>query len=282
MSNSTEINPALENLIVFGFGAQGSAQALNLRDSGRRVGVFARPESKRIKDINEHGLKLYTDPAEAARTANIAAIMLPDKEQAKFYEKYLEPNLPQNSAIVFAHGLAVHYGLIKPRADLDILLVAPLGHAEAVRNDYLTGTGVPCMLAVDRDASGFATARAHEYAKAISKTGPFINTTFIEEVETDLFAEQALLCGGLPELVKATFDTMVGAGYNADAAYFSCLKELRPIVSLMDRLGVDGMRERISDTARFGAITRGPRVIDSRTKTELLKILSEIKSGEYR
>lgn len=281
MDNKIEIEPAKEKIVVFGFGAQGGAQALNLRDSGRNTEVFCRAKSSHIDEVNDHGLALHTDAGEAARASDIAAVLLPDKEQAAFYKDFLEPNLPKNAAIVFAHGFAVHYELIDPRSDLDIILVAPLGHANAVRSDFLAGRGVPCMVAVAQDGSGFARMRAHEYAKAISKTGPFIDTTFAEEVETDLFAEQALLCGGLPELVRATFDTLVNAGYNSDAAYFSCLKELRPIVNLIDEHSIAGMREKISDTAKFGAMTRGPRIIDSGTKSEMKQILSEIRSGKF-
>ena len=183
--------------------------------------------------------------------------------------------------MVFAHGLAVHYKQIVPRNDLDVVLVAPLAHANAVRSEFLKGAGVPCMIAAAQNASGEAPQLAHTYAKAISKTGPFLDTTFSEEVETDLFAEQALLCGGLPELVRATFDTLIGAGYNPEAAYFSCLKELRPIVDLLDQHAISGLRNKVSDTARYGAVTRGPRVIGDHAKKELGSILSEIRSGDF-
>jgi len=274
-------NLKTDEVVIFGYGAQGSAQALNLRDSGRGVSVCLRQQSPRTADVREAGIPLISDPVEAAGRARTSAILLPDGIQSYFYKEFLEKNLPEGAAIIFAHGLSIHYKLITPRPDLDVLLVAPLGHAEAVRGNYLKGGGVPCVIAVAQDASGEALGRAHDYARGISKAGPFIDSTFAEEVETDLFAEQALLCGGLPELIRASFETLTKAGYNADIAYFSCLKELRPIVKILDRLCITGLRENISDTARFGAITRGPRIIDEHTRAGLEKILAEIRSGKF-
>ncbi len=273
-NNKTEV-------VVFGFGGQGMAQALNLRDNGWKVSVYLRPTSTRISQVKEAGLPLITDPVVAAKNAKKAVVLLPDSQQPAFYKEYLEGNLPKGSTLIFAHGLAIHYKQITPRNDLDIVLVAPLAHANAVRGEFLKGTGVPCMIAAAQNSSGEALEFAHTYAKAISKTGPFLDTTFAEEVETDLFAEQALLCGGLPELVKATFDTLTEAGYNPEAAYFSCLKELRPIVELLDQHAISGLRDKISDTARYGAVTRGPRVIGGHAKKELGNILAEIRSGVF-
>ena len=267
--------------MVFGYGSQGSAQAQNLRDSGRNVKVFLRPGSPRIQEVREAGIPITTDTSKATKQTSIAAILIPDGEQPKLYKEVLEPNLPPGAAIVFAHGFTVHYRKIVPRPDLDVLLVAPLGQGETVRSDFVKGSGVPCLVAVAQDATGRALVRGHEYAKAISKTGPFIDTTFAEEVETDLFAEQAVLCGGVPELIRAAFETLVGAGYNADVAYFSCLRELRAITHLLDRHSIAGMRKHISDTARFGAVTRGPRIIDDQTRQTLTGVLEEIRSGAF-
>ncbi len=281
MQNPSTADAAQERIVVFGYGAQGSAHAQNLRDSGFSVAVCLRPESPRAQAVREAGLTLFTDPAAAAREATVAAVMLPDGEQAAFYTKGLEPHLPKGATLVFAHGFAVHYGWIKPRADLDALLVAPLAQGATVRRDFLKGRGSPCIVAVAQDATGRALQRGHAYAKGISKTGPFIDTTIAEEVETDLFAEQAVLCGGMPELVRAAFDTLVGAGYNADVAYFSCLRELHAITRLLSEHAIAGMRDHISDTARFGAITRGPRIIDDRTRTTLAGILDDIRTGAF-
>lgn len=266
---------------MFGYGAQGRSQAQNLRDSGWNVSVYLRPESPRIAVARADGLAPVTDIAEAARRADIAAIMLPDAGQPAFYNEYLKPRLKTGSALLFAHGLSIHYKQIVPRPDLDVLLVAPLGHGDAVRGNYESGRGVPCVIAVAQDATGNARRRAEDYAKAIGRRGPFINSTFAEEVETDLFVEQALLCGGLPELIRSTFETMVAAGYDEDISYFSCIRELAPIVNLIDSLGIAGMRGRISDTARFGALTRGTRTIDAHTRARLGEILGEIRSGKF-
>jgi len=270
-----------EKIVIFGFGAQGRVQAQNLKESGLNVTVCLRPESPRIEEVRKLGLACRTDPKEAASEASICALMLPDSQQAEFYSRILQKNLSPGAAILFAHGLAVHYGMIAPRKDLDVILVAPLAHGVAVREEFLAGSGVPCAVAVAQDFTGRALDRALFYAKGISKNGPFIKSTFREEVETDLFAEQAILCGGLPELIRASFEILVSNGYNPKIAYYSSLRELRPILSLMEKYGIEGMRRRISDTARFGAVTRGKRIVDSKTKTEMKNILSEIKSGKF-
>lgn len=269
-----------EKIVVFGFGSQGRAQSLNLKDSGMDVTVALRPKSSLIPDVKKNRIPLVTDLRRAARMADIAAVLIPDGKQPALYKNVLENNLPKGSALVFAHGLAIHYKRIVPRDDIDVILVAPLAHANAVRENY-AGGGAPMLLAVAQDATGRAKERAFRYARAISPKGRVIKTTFREEVETDLFAEQAVLCGGMPELVRAAFDTLVSAGYDREIAYLSCLKELKPIVALLDAHGIAGLRKRISDTARYGALSRGGRVIGKRTRGELHRILKEIRSGEF-
>jgi ketol-acid reductoisomerase len=273
--------PNIGKTVVFGFGAQGKAHALNLRDSGVDVSVFVRAESKKVPELERLGLHHVTSAKEAASAAQVASIMLPDMEQASFYRKYLKDGLPTGSLLVFAHGFSLHYNLIEPRKDLDVALVAPLSHGDAVRSEFASGGGVPCIVAVSKDATGRARERAMDYARTISLCGPFIDSTVKEEVESDLFIEQALLCGGLPELVRATFDALVSKGCNPDIAYFSCIRELSPIVELMKTDGIAGMRSRISDTARFGSLTRGKRIIGDAVKEELEKVLCDISSGAF-
>lgn len=275
------MNTTGEKIVIFGFGAQGKAQAQNLQESGLNVTVCLRPESPRIEEVRKLGLACRTDLKEAASEASICAIMLPDSQQADFYSRILQKNLRPGAAILFAHGLAVHYGMIALRNDIDVILVAPLAHGVAVREEFLAGSGVPCAVAVAQDFTGRALGRALFYGKGISKNGHLIKSTFREEVETDLFAEQVILCGGLPELIRASFETLVSNGYNPEIAYYSSLRELRPILSLMEKHGIEGMRRKISDTARFGAVTRGKRIVDSKTKTEMNNVLSEIKSGKF-
>lgn len=270
-----------EHIVVFGFGAQGTAQAKNLSDSGVRVSVYLRPRSPHIADVKKAGIRLITDPKAAAREASQAALLIPDREQPSFYKNTLDNNLPKNAALVFAHGFSIHYRQIVPRRDLDVILVAPLAQGVMVRENFADGGNVPCLVAVERDATGRARRRARAYAEAIGRMGPFIDTTFAEEVESDLFAEQVVLCGGVPELVRAAFDTLVEGGLNPDVAYFSCLKELKWLVDFIDRYGIAGMREKISETALYGAMTRGPVVIDYKTRKRLLGILREIRSGRF-
>lgn len=267
--------------VVFGFGAQGRAQALNLKEAGVTVSVFLRDKSPRASEVIEAGIGFISNPSSAAIGAHNAVLLIPDSEQPRFYAEHLQENLPNGAALVFAHGFAIHYGRIKPRPDIDVILVAPLAHADALREGFVKRSGVPCVLAVAQDATGHAWERAETYARAIAGEGPFIRSTFAEEVETDLFVEQAVLCGGMPELVRAAFDTLVEHGYNPDIAYISCLRELKPIVDLMLRESISGMRSRISDTARYGSITRGPRIIDETVRTELKDLLDEIRSGEF-
>ena len=275
------MRPHMAHTVIMGFGAQGSAQAQNLRDGGAQISVNLRPDSPRIREAEEAGLSVITDAAEAARSADTAVVLLPDSEQPAFYREVLGPNLRAGTAMVFAHGFSIHYGRITPRSDLDVLLAAPLAHGDTLRRDYVERGAVPCVTAVAQDATGQASERIREYAARICGRGPFIESSFSEEVETDLFAEQAVLCGGMPELVRAAFDTLAAAGYDERIAYVSCLRELRAIVELMWRDAIAGMRSRISDTARYGAITRGPRIINDSVRQELARILDEIRSGAF-
>lgn len=269
------------HIVIFGFGSQGSAQARNLRDSGKRIAVALRPRSNHKRHATSASINLIQDLTQAAKQAEIASILLPDSAQPGFWKEYLEPNLPQGAAMVFAHGFNIHYGFINPRPDLDVILVAPLGQAEAVRHEYTKGRGVPCALAVHQDATGRAWDIAESYARGINQQAPLIRTTFAEETESDLFAEQAVLCGGLNALIRAAFDTLVEAGLNPELAYSSCLREVRALANLLYEHGIVGTREQISDTARFGDITRGPRIIDQHVRTTLKEIFQEIRSGEF-
>jgi len=281
MADPRDISANIGDTVVFGFGAQGRAQAQNLRDSGVGVSVCLRERSPAAEDVRRCEIGLILDARIAARGAKTAVMLIPDSAQPEFYSRYLHENLPEGAALVFAHGFAVHNGGLRPRADLDVVLAAPLAHAEALRSGFMGKCGVPVVLAVHQDASGRAWERTRAYARAIAGDGPFIESTFAEEVEIDLFAEQAVLCGGVPELIRAAFDTLVERGYNPDIAYMSCLRELGPIVDIMCRDSIAGMRRRISDTARYGSITRGPRIIDGEVRSRLKTILDEIRSGGF-
>ena len=270
-----------KRIVVFGFGAQGSAQAKNLADGRRNVSVFLREKSPRIEFVKKEGIHLITDIGQAAGDAEIAVILLPDGEQVAAL-KDIESLFPKNAAVIFAHGFNIHYGLIAPRKDLDIILVGPMAQGEMLRRDFIAGKGTPCQIAIAQDATGRAKEIAFEYARSIARDGPFIETTFAEETEADLFSEQVVLCGGLFELMRAAFDTLIEAGYNPDIAYFCCVKEVRALANLAYEHGIAGARERISDTALFGDLTRGPRVIDGHVRTEMKKILDDIKSGRFK
>ncbi len=274
-------NGTAERVTIFGFGAQGKAWALNLQDSGFAPVVYLRPESPRAAMARDAGLTVIHDPKVAAQQCSAAVLLLPDSEQSRFYREVLAEHLPHEAALVFAHGFALHYGEITPRPDLDTLLAAPLAHGDAVRSGFSEGVGAPCVLAVAQDATGRAEDRLQHLARGVCLKGPFIASTVAEEVEIDLFAEQAVLCGGVPELAKASFDTLVENGYQEEIAYFCCLSELRAIVDLLYRHAITGMRSRISDTARYGAVTRGKRIIDDHVRTQLREILSEIRSGRF-
>jgi ketol-acid reductoisomerase len=266
---------------VMGYGSQGHAHALNLRDSGIdvRVGLAAGSASRRKAE--GAGLRVTT-VAEAAREADLVMMLIPDQTQREVYEKEIAAHMSKGKALFFAHGFNIHYGQIRPPPDVDVLLVAPKGPGHMLRRQYEEGRGLPCLIAVHRDATGKAKKLGLAYARAIGggRAG-ILETTFRDETETDLFGEQAVLCGGASALVKAGFETLVEAGYQPENAYFECLHELKLIVDLMYEGGLAWMRHSISDTAEYGDYTRGPRIIDDRAKTEMRKILSEIQSGQF-
>nr|WP_180218613.1 ketol-acid reductoisomerase [Streptomyces albus] len=266
---------------VLGYGSQGHAHALSLRDSGVDVRVGLHEGSKSRAKAEEQGLRVTT-PAEAVQEADVIMVLVPDPIQAKVYEESIAPHLEDGDALFFGHGLNIRYGFIKPPASVDVCMVAPKGPGHLVRRQYEEGRGVPCIAAVEQDASGNAFALALSYAKAIGGTrAGVIKTTFTEETETDLFGEQAVLCGGTAALVKAGFDTLVEAGYQPEIAYFECLHELKLIVDLMYEGGLEKMRWSVSETAEWGDYTSGPRVINEQTRAEMKKILSEIQDGTF-
>jgi ketol-acid reductoisomerase len=266
---------------VIGYGSQGHAHALSLRDSGVDVRVGLHEGSKSKAKAEEQGLRVVT-PAEAAAEADVIMILIPDPIQAKVYEESIAPNLKDGKALFFAHGFNVRFGFIKPPAGVDVALVAPKGPGHLVRRQYEEGRGVPAIAAVEQDATGNAFALALSYAKAIGGTrAGVIKTTFTEETETDLFGEQAVLCGGASALVKAGFETLVEAGYQPEIAYFECLHELKLIVDLMYEGGLEKMRWSVSETAEWGDYVTGPRIITDATKAEMKKVLTEIQDGTF-
>lgn len=266
---------------VIGYGSQGHAHALSLRDSGVDVRVGLKEGSKSRAKAEEQGLRVVT-PAEAAAEADVIMILAPDTAQRFIYAESIAPNLTSGKALFFGHGFNIRYGLITPPADVDVAMVAPKGPGHLVRRQYVDGKGVPCLIAIEQDPTGGAQALALSYAKAIggSRAG-VIKTTFKEETETDLFGEQAVLCGGASALVQAGFEVLTEAGYAPEVAYFECLHELKLIVDLMYEGGIARMRYSVSDTAEYGDVTRGPRVIDGRVKEEMKRILGEIQNGEF-
>ncbi|MFF8314860.1 ketol-acid reductoisomerase [Streptomyces lydicus] len=266
---------------VIGYGSQGHAHALSLRDSGVDVRVGLHEGSKSKAKAEEQGLRVVT-PAEAAAEADVIMILIPDPIQAKVYEESIKDNLNEGDALFFAHGFNIRFGFIKVPAGVDVALVAPKGPGHLVRRQYEEGRGVPAIAAVEQDASGNAFALALSYAKAIGGTrAGVIKTTFTEETETDLFGEQAVLCGGASALVKAGFETLVEAGYQPEIAYFECLHELKLIVDLMYEGGLEKMRWSVSETAEWGDYITGPRVITDQTKAEMKKVLTEIQDGTF-
>ena len=266
---------------VLGFGAQGRAQASNLKDSGVRVMVGLRTGSQSRAAVEAAGLAV-TEPAAAVAQADLVVMLVPDEVQPEIYRTVVEPRLPPGGALVFAHGYNVHYGRIKARPDLDVIMVAPNGIGEQVRAQYQTGHGVPGMIAVHQDKSGQARALALSYAWAQGHgRAGIIESSFKEETETDLFAEQAVLCGGLTHLIAAGFDTLVEAGYAPEIAYFCCLHEIKLIADMVYARGIAGMRESISATAEFGDYTRGPRVIGPESRAAMRALLGEIQSGAF-
>jgi ketol-acid reductoisomerase len=266
---------------VIGYGSQGHAHSLSLRDSGVDVVVGLKEGSKSRAKAEEQGLRVLT-PAEASGWADVIMVLAPDTAQRKIYNESIAPNLTAGKALFFGHGLNIRFELIKPPAEVDVAMVAPKGPGHLVRRQYVDGKGVPCLVAVEQDPSGGALALALSYAKAIGGTrAGVIKTTFKEETETDLFGEQAVLCGGTAALVQTGFEVLTEAGYAPEIAYFECLHELKLIVDLMYEGGISRMRYSVSDTAEFGDYTRGPRIIDARVKDEMKKILGEIQSGEF-
>ncbi len=270
-----------KKIAVLGYGSQGHAHANNLKDSGMDVVVGLRQGSNSIKKAEQAGLSVASI-GDAVAQADIVMVLLPDENQASIYDAEIKDNLKQGAALAFAHGLNIHFDYIKPRADIDVFMTAPKGPGHLVRSTYEAGGGVPCLVAVDQDSSGKALELAIAYASAVGggRAG-IIETTFKDETETDLFGEQAVLCGGTTALVQAGFETLVEAGYPAEMAYFECLHELKLIVDLMYEGGIANMRYSISNTAEFGDLTRGPRVVNEQTKAEMKKILDEIQSGQF-
>ena len=266
---------------IIGYGSQGHAHALNLRDSGVDVRVGLRPGSGSRAKAEAAGLRVMA-PAEAAAEADVIMVLAPDTAQQAIYVESIEPNLRAGDALMFAHGFNIRYGLIDPPEGIDVVMVAPKGPGHLVRRTYEGGGGVPSLVAVERDATGKAKARGLSYAWAIGATrAGVLDTTFKEETETDLFGEQVVLCGGLTSLIKAGFDTLVEAGYQPESAYFECLHEVKLIVDLIYEHGITGMRYSISTTAEYGDMTRGPRVINDAVRAEMKQILADIQSGAF-
>ncbi len=270
-----------KKIAVIGYGSQGHAHALNLHDSGLDVRVGLRPGSKRWKQAEEAGL-VVKSPSDAAEEADIVMILINDEFQGDLYKEHLAAHMRPGKALVFGHGFNIHFGQIVPPAGVDVFMVAPKGPGHLVRRQYLEGRGVPCLIAIAQDATGNAKSLALAWAKGIggARAG-VLETTFKEETETDLFGEQAVLCGGTTALVKAGFETLVNAGYQPEIAYFECLHELKLIVDLMYEAGIAGMRYSISDTAQYGDMTRGPRIVTDETRAEMKKILTEIQNGQF-
>lgn len=266
---------------VIGYGSQGHAHAQNLKDSGVNVVVGLRKGGASWAKAEAAGLQV-AEVAEAAKQADVVMVLVPDEHQVKLYEGELAPNMKQGAALAFAHGFNIHFQLIEPRADLDVIMIAPKGPGHLVRSTYTQGGGVPSLIAIHRDASGSAKQVALSYASANGggRAG-IIETSFREETETDLFGEQAVLCGGATALVQAGFETLTEAGYAPEMAYFECLHELKLIVDLMYEGGMANMRYSISNTAEYGDYTRGPRVITEQTKVEMKRILEEIQTGQF-
>jgi ketol-acid reductoisomerase len=270
-----------KKVAVIGYGSQGHAHALSLRDSGVEVRVGLPEGSKSRVKVQEQGLPVGT-PAEVSAWADVIMLLAPDTAQRKIYADDIEPNLAPGKALFFGHGLNIRYGLISPPSTVDVAMVAPKGPGHLVRRQFVDGKGVPVLVAVEQDATGDALALALSYAKGIGGTrAGAIRTTFKEETETDLFGEQAVLCGGTTALVQTGFEVLTEAGYAPEIAYFECLHELKLIVDLMYEGGIARMRYSVSDTAEYGDYSRGPRIIDERAKDEMRRILGEIQSGEF-
>ncbi len=270
-----------KTIAIIGYGSQGHAHALNLKDSGINVVVGLYEGSKSAEKAQGAGLNVLS-VAEASEAADLIMILLPDEVQRTVYQAEIKPYLDEGKVLAFAHGFNIHFAQVVPPKQVDVVMVAPKGPGHLVRRTYEQGQGVPCLFAVYQDASGMARDRAMAYAKGIGGTrGGILETTFREETETDLFGEQAVLCGGLSELIKAGFETLVAAGYQPELAYFECLHEVKLIVDLVVEGGLANMRDSISNTAEYGDYTRGPRIITDETRAEMRKILNEIQTGQF-
>ncbi|MBE0532854.1 MAG: ketol-acid reductoisomerase [Rhodospirillales bacterium] len=271
-----------KKVAVVGYGSQGHAHAQNLRDSGvKDVVVALRKGSGSATKAEGAGFKVMS-PAEAAKWADVMMVLTPDEGQAQLYAEELGPNMKAGAALAFAHGLNIHFRLIEPRADIDVFMIAPKGPGHTVRSEYVRGAGVPCLIAVEQDASGSAHEVGLSYACAIGggRSG-IIETTFREECETDLFGEQAVLCGGLTSLIVAGYETLIEAGYAPEMAYFECLHEVKLIVDLIYEGGIANMRYSVSNTAEYGDYVSGPRLIDASVKARMKEVLTDIQSGKF-
>ena len=270
-----------EKVTVIGYGSQGHAHANNLQDTGVNVCVGLREDSSSVVKAETAGLKVKSIDA-AVSWADIVMVLAPDEYHASLYKDHIEPNIKQGTALAFAHGFNIHFQQIEPRGDLDVIMIAPKGVGHQVRSTYTRGGGVPSLIAIHQDASGQARELALSYASAIgSGRAGIIETTFREETETDLFGEQVVLCGGITALIQAGYETLIEAGYAPEVAYFECLHETKLIVDLIYEGGISNMRYSISNTAEYGDITRGPRVISEETRRAMKQILAEIQSGEF-
>ena len=270
-----------KRIVILGYGSQGRAHALNLHESGLDVVVGVRRDGPSWIKAQADGLRVE-EPAEAVKQADLVAVLTPDMVQPKLYEDAIEKNLKANAALLFAHGFNVHFDQIKPRTDIDVILVAPKGPGALVRREYEKGHGVPCLYAIHQDASGNAREKVLAYAAGIGGArAMLIETHFAEETETDLFGEQAVLCGGATELVLQGYETLVEAGYKPEVAYYECLHELKLIVDLLHEGGLAKMHKFVSETAQYGDLTRGPRVVNDETRARMREVLAEIRDGTF-
>jgi ketol-acid reductoisomerase len=270
-----------KRIAVIGYGSQGRAHAMNLRDSGLNVVVGLRPGGPSAKQAEKDGWAILS-PADATKDSDLVMMLPPDMAQPEIHNKEVAPNLKPGAMVLFSHGFNIHFKQIAPATNIDVAMIAPKGPGALVRRQFEAGQGVPCLIAIHQDASGHAFDRALAYAHGIGGTRPGVmQTTFAEETETDLFGEQVVLCGGLRELIKNGWETLVAAGYQPEAAYFECLHEVKLIVDLIYEGGITKMHQFISETAKFGDITRGPRVIDPHVRETMEKILKEIQTGQF-